>query len=63
MLQVSLLEKNVNRRCLDLSTEVLWISVGQRAPKLEAVKDGGLKKILLLTRSQTTGAQVLVPDD
>ena len=31
---------------LDLSTEVLWISVGQRAAKLQAVKVGGLKKIL-----------------
>ena len=27
-----------NKRGLDLSKEVLWVSVGQRAPKLQAVK-------------------------
>ena len=30
----------VNKEGLDLSEEVLWVSVGQRAVKLEAVKVG-----------------------
>ena len=30
-----------NKRGLDLSKEVLWVSVGQRAPELQAVKVGG----------------------
>ena len=34
----------VNRRGLDLSKEVLWVSVCQRAAKLPAGKFGGLKK-------------------
>ena len=33
-------------RGLDLSKEVLWVSVGQLAAKLQAVKVGGVKKIL-----------------
>ncbi len=33
-------------RGLDLSKEVLWVSVGQRAAKLPAIKVEGLKKIL-----------------
>ena len=36
----------VNRWDLDLSKEVLWVSVGQGAAKLQAVKVGDLKKIL-----------------
>ena len=40
-----LLNRNyVNRRGLDLSTEVLWVSVGQRAAELWTVKVGGQKK-------------------
>ena len=31
----------VNRRGLDLSKEVLWVSVGQRAADLRVVKVGG----------------------
>ena len=31
----------VNKRGLDLSKEVLWVSVGQRAADLQAVKVGG----------------------
>ena len=31
---------------LDLSKEVLWVSVGQRSAKIQAVKFGDLKKIL-----------------
>ena len=42
----------VNRRYLDLSYEVLRVSVGQRTAKLQGVKFGDLKKILLLCRSQ-----------
>ena len=34
----------VNKRGLDLSKEVLWVSVGQRAAVLQAVKVGGQKK-------------------
>ena len=30
---------------LDLSKEVLWVSLGQRTVNLSAVKVGGLKKI------------------
>ena len=36
----------VNKAGLDLSKEVLWASVGQRAAVLPAVKVGGKKKIL-----------------
>ena len=34
----------VNKRVLDLSKEVLWVSLGKRAAKLSAVKVEGLKK-------------------
>ena len=33
----------VNKRGLDLSKEVLWVSVGQRGAELQAVKVGGQK--------------------
>ena len=33
----------VNKRWLDLLKEVLWVSVGQRAAELWAVKVGGQK--------------------
>ena len=36
----------VNKRGLDLSKEVLWVSVGQRAAELPAIKVGGQEKIL-----------------
>ena len=40
-----LLDRNcVNKRGLDLSKEVLWVSVGQRAAEIRAVKIGGQKK-------------------
>ena len=39
-------------RGLDLSKEVLWISV-KNAAKLQAVKVRGFKKILLLSRPRT----------
>ena len=35
-----------NKGGLDLSKEVLWVSVGQLTSKLQAVKFGGVKKIL-----------------
>ena len=42
-----LLDRNcVNKEGLDLSKEVLWGSVDQRAAVLQAVKVGGQKKIL-----------------
>ena len=34
----------VNKGVLDLSKEVLWVSLGQRAAELLAVKGGDLKK-------------------
>ena len=36
--------KDFNKGDLDLSKEVLWASVGQRAAKLQAGKGGCLKK-------------------
>ena len=36
----------VNKQGLDLSKNVLWVSVGQRAADLRAVKVGGQQKIL-----------------
>ena len=36
--------KSVEQQGLDLSKEVLWVSLGQRAAELPAVKVGGLKK-------------------
>ena len=40
-----LLDRNwVNKGGLDLSKEVLWVSVGQMAAELPAIKVGGLKK-------------------
>ena len=36
----------VNRRGLDLSKEVQWVSVGQKAAELQTVKVGGQQKIL-----------------
>ena len=41
----------VNKRGLDLSKNVLWVSVGQMAADLRAFKVGGQKKILLRGRS------------
>ena len=39
-----------NRRGLDLSKEVLWVSVTQRAAELPAVKVEGQEKILPVGR-------------
>ena len=52
---VRLLDRDrVNKEGLDLSKEVLWISVGKRAARSKAVKLGGLKAILPFGRSRTT---------
>ena len=40
----------VNKECLDLYKNVLWVSVGQGAADLRAVKVGGQKKICRLAR-------------
>ena len=54
----SLLDRTyVNREDLDLSKEVLQVSVGQRTAKLKAVKVRDLKKILPLGRSGTKCGQ------
>ena len=55
----------INRRCLDLSKEVLWVSVCQRAIKLPAVKVGGLTKSSAVQRElkQTCADRVQVPDN
>ena len=34
----------VNKGGLDLSKEVLWVSLGQRASEIQAIKVGGQKK-------------------
>ena len=39
----------VNREGLDLSKELLWVSVGQKTAVLWAVKVGGEKNILLIS--------------
>ena len=45
------------KRGLDLSKEILWVSVGQLAANLQTVKVGGLKKILPHSQSRTLVAQ------
>ena len=47
----------VNKGGLELSKEVLWVSVGQRASDLQAVKAGGQKKILLIGQVRTRFAR------
>ena len=47
----------VNKRGLDLSKNVLWVSVGQGAADLQAVKVGGQKKILPRGQSRTRVAR------
>ena len=49
-----LLDKDcINKRGLGFSKEVLWISVGQRAAELLAVKIGGQQKILPIGQVRT----------
>ena len=49
-----LLNRNcVNKGGLDLSKNVLWVFLGQRAAELPTVKVGGLKKILPTSPVQT----------
>ena len=45
----------VNKRGLDLSKEVLWVSVGQRAAELRAVKVGVQKKFCQLVQRGRSG--------
>ena len=48
------MDKNcVNKGDLDLSKEVLWVPVEQRAAVLQAVKVGGQQKILPIGQVQT----------
>ena len=47
----------VNIRGLDLSKEVLWVSVGQRVAELRAVKVRDQEKILLLSLAQAKQVQ------
>ena len=47
----------VNKGGLDLSKNVLWVSVGQRAADLRFVKVGGQKKNLPRGRSRTRVAR------
>ena len=55
---VRVLNRNcVNKRGLDLSKNVLWVSVGQGAADLRAVKVGGQKKILPIGSLQAKGAR------
>ena len=46
MKYVKIATRLLNKGCLDLFKEVLWVSVGQRAPELPAVKVRGQQKIL-----------------
>ena len=53
-----LLDRNwVNKGGLDLSKEVLWVSVGQRAADLRAVKVGGQQIILPISPVRTRFAR------
>ena len=47
----------VNKKGLDLSKEVLWVSVGQRAADLRAVKVGGQQKILPISCARVKRTQ------
>ena len=48
----------VNKGGLDLSKNVLWVSVGQEAADLRAVKVGGKKKIGRLARCGQSGFEL-----
>ena len=43
----------VNKRGLNLSKEVLWVSIGQRVAELSVIKVGGSKRILPFGLTQT----------
>ena len=49
--------KFVNKGGLDLSKNVLWVSVGQGAADLRAVKVGGQKNILPIGPLRAKGAR------
>ena len=48
----------VNKRGSDLSKEVLWVSLGQSAAELRAIKFGGKKKILSIGTAQAKQARI-----
>ena len=50
--------KIVNKVGLDLSKEVLWVSVGQRAPELQALKVGGQQNLLPIGPAQAKRVQI-----
>ena len=52
----------VNRCSLDLSKEVLWISVGQKAAKLQAFKIGSLRNKTLLPFDLQRPTELLLKD-
>ena len=61
-----LLDRNfVNKRGLDLSKEVLLVSLGQRAEKLQDLRFGVLKKnsVAWPESNHTSAAWVRFPDD
>ena len=47
----------VNKGGLDLSKEVLWVSIDQTAAVLQAVKVGGQKKILPISPARAIRVQ------
>ena len=48
----------VNKGGLYLSKEVLWVSVGQRTAKLQAVKVGDLKKSCCLAKVESNASSL-----
>ena len=57
-----LLDRNcVNKRGSDLSKEVLWVSVDQRAAKLRAVKVVGQKKFCRSAGAGEAGSSSAAP--
>ena len=47
----------VSKRGLDLSKEILWVSLDQRAAEVPAVKVGGQKKMQLFGSAQASQVQ------
>ena len=48
---------NMDIKEVSIFSEVMWVSVGQLAAKLQAVKIGGLKRILPLGQTRATRGQ------
>ena len=54
-----LLDRNfVNKRGLDLSKEVVWVSVGQRSPELRVCQSWTLKKSAALPGAGKAGSNL-----